>query len=49
MEVSLAIKHGMTARELATAFHPYLTNSEAIKLCAITFGKDVGRLSCCAS
>ena len=49
MEVSLAVKHGITAKELAGAFHPYLTNSEAVKLAAVTFGKDVARLSCCAS
>ncbi len=49
MEISLAIKYGITATELARAFHPYLTLSEGIKLAAISFGKDVGKLSCCAS
>ncbi len=48
MEISLAIKYGVTATELASSFHPYLTLSEAIKLAAITFRKDVGKLSCCA-
>jgi len=48
MELSLAIKHGITVTELKEAFHPYLTLSEGIKLAAISFGKDVGKLSCCA-
>ncbi|MCJ8166031.1 mercury(II) reductase [Pontibacter sp. E15-1] len=49
MQLSLAIKAGMTVAELADAFHPYLTLSEGIKLAAITFNKDVSELSCCAS
>ncbi len=49
MEVSLAIRHGITVKEIVSAFHPYLTLSEGIKLAAITFGKDVSKLSCCAS
>lgn len=48
MEVALAIRHGITVRELAAAFHPYLTLSEGIKLAALSFGKDVKKLSCCA-
>lgn len=49
MEAALAIRAGMTARELASLFHPYLTLSEGLKLAAITFGKSVAKLSCCAS
>ncbi|MEX2336712.1 MAG: mercury(II) reductase [Fulvivirga sp.] len=49
MQLSLAIKAGMTVEELADAFHPYLTLSEGVKLAAITFSKDVSELSCCAS
>jgi mercuric reductase len=49
MEVALAVRHGITTRQLADAFHPYLTLSEAVKLAAITFRKDVGQLSCCAA
>ncbi len=49
MEASLAIKYKIPVSDLARAFHPYLTMSEAIKLAAITFGKDVSKLSCCAS
>lgn len=48
MEASLAIKFGITVSELKNSFHPYLTASEGIKLAAITFGKDVAKLSCCA-
>ena len=48
MEVTLAIKYGIPVAELISTFHPYLTLSEGIKLAAITFGKDVSKLSCCA-
>lgn len=48
MELSMAIKYGITVTELKNSFHPYLTASEGIKLAAITFGKDVAKLSCCA-
>ncbi len=49
MEAALAIRHGITVGELKTAFHPYLTLSEGIKLAALSFGKDVRKLSCCAA
>lgn len=48
MEVSLAIKYGITVKELKQLFHPYLTLAEGIKLAAIGFDKDVNKLSCCA-
>ncbi|MEX2232628.1 MAG: mercury(II) reductase [Cyclobacteriaceae bacterium] len=48
-QLSMAIKYGITVKELADSFYPYLTLSEGIKLAAITFGKDVSKLSCCAS
>lgn len=48
-QLSMAIKFGVTISELAESFYPYLTLSEGIKLAAITFGKDVAKLSCCAS
>lgn len=48
MEVSLAIKYGITVKELKQMFHPYLTLSEGVKLAAISFDKDVKKLSCCA-
>ena len=49
MEISLAIRYGVTAGELAKSFHPYLTLGEAVKLAAISFGKSVEKLSCCAA
>lgn len=44
----LAIRHGMTPADLAAELFPYLTHTEALKLCAQTFTHDVARLSCCA-
>jgi mercuric reductase len=49
METALAIRHGIGVSDLASAFHPYLTQAEGIKLCAQTFGKDVAKLSCCSA
>jgi len=48
-QLSMAIKFGITVKDLAESFYPYLTMGEGIKLAAITFGKDVSKLSCCAS
>ena len=48
-QLSTAIKFGITVKDLAESFYPYLTLGEGIKLAAITFGKDVSKLSCCAS
>ncbi|GGG17180.1 mercuric reductase [Dokdonia pacifica] len=48
-QLSMAIKYGITIKDLAESFYPYLTLGEGIKLAAITFGKDVSKLSCCAS
>ncbi len=45
----LAIRHGVTAAELAATFHPYLTMVEGLKLAAQTFTRDVEKLSCCAA
>jgi mercuric reductase len=47
-QLSMAIKHGSTIKELAESLYPYLTLGEGIKLAAIAFGKDVATLSCCA-
>lgn len=46
---TLAMKFGIPVGDLATSFFPYLTQSEAIKLCAQAFTKDVSKLSCCAA
>jgi mercuric reductase len=46
--LALAIKHGMTTRELGDMIFPYLTTVEGLKLAALGFRRDVNRLSCCA-
>jgi len=48
-QLSMAIKYGITVTDLSESLYPYLTLGEGIKLAAITFGKDVSKLSCCAS
>ncbi|HVR81456.1 MAG TPA: mercury(II) reductase [Luteimonas sp.] len=45
---ALAMRAGMTVRDLADQLFPYLTMVEGLKLCAQTFFKDVTQLSCCA-
>jgi len=49
MEAAVAIRYGITVAQLAAMFHPYLTLSEGMKLAALSFGKDVNKLSCCAA
>jgi len=44
----LAIKHRLTVKDLAETLFPYLTTVEGLKLAALSFGKDVALLSCCA-
>ncbi len=44
-----AVKAGMTTRDMADTWAPYLTMAEALKLAAQTFHLDVAKLSCCAS
>lgn len=48
MEASLMIRFGLSTREVARHFHPYLTQGEAVKLALLGFDKDVEALSCCA-
>lgn len=48
MELSLMIRYKLPISEIAKELHPYLTLSEAVKLAAQTFDKDVKSLSCCA-
>lgn len=47
-QATLAVKHGMTLEEIAGMIHVYPTMSEALKLVAQSFSRDVSRLSCCA-
>ncbi len=48
-QLSMAIKYGITIKDLAESFYPYLTLGEGIKLAALTFNKDISKLSCCAT
>ena len=45
---ALAISHGMTVQQLADTIFPYLTTVEGLKLAALSFDKELARLSCCA-
>ncbi len=44
-----AIRAGMTVQDLADTWAPYLTMSEALRLAAQAFSRDVTKLSCCAA
>jgi mercuric reductase len=44
-----AIRARMTVTDLAGTWAPYLTMSEALRLAAQAFRRDIGRLSCCAA
>lgn len=48
-EAAMALRFGATTDDLADLIHVYPTMAEALKLVAISFTKDVNRLSCCAS
>ncbi len=48
-EATLAIRFGLTVQDIIETFHPYLTMVEGLKLAALTFEKDVAKLSCCAA
>jgi len=48
-EATLAVRLGLRLRDLVETFHPYLTMVEGLKLAALTFEKDVTKLSCCAT
>ncbi len=48
-EPALAVKFGLTIEDITSTFHPYLTLSEAVKLAAQAFDRDVAKLSCCAA
>ncbi len=45
---TLAVKFGLTVSDLTETLAPYLTMAEGLKLTALTFNKDVDKLSCCA-
>lgn len=48
-EATLTIRFGLTVQDVADIFHPYLTMVEGLKLAALTYKKDVSKLSCCAT
>jgi mercuric reductase len=45
---ALAIRQRLTVDDLAETIFPYLTTVEGLKLAALSFDKDVAKLSCCA-
>ncbi|MEO5580418.1 MAG: mercury(II) reductase [Gemmatimonadaceae bacterium] len=47
-EAALAIRFGLTARDISGTLHPYLTWAESMKLAAQGFTMDITKLSCCA-
>jgi len=46
-EVAIAVKFGLTIDNIIDTVHVFPTLSEAIKLVAQSFRKDIGKLSCC--
>jgi mercuric reductase len=45
---TLAVKFGLKVSDLTGTLFPYLTQVEGLKLTALSFTKDVEKLSCCA-
>ena len=48
-EAAMALRFGATTEDFIDLIHVYPTMAEALKIVAISFTKDVNRLSCCAS
>ncbi len=48
-EAAMALRFGATTDDFIDMVHVYPTMAEALKIVAISFTKDVNRLSCCAS
>ncbi len=46
---AMALRFGTTTDDFIDLIHVYPTVAETLKLVAISFTKDVNRLSCCAS
>ncbi|MFQ5553165.1 MAG: mercury(II) reductase [Thermoplasmata archaeon] len=46
-EAVLAVKHGLTIDDLIDTVHVFPTQTEALKLVALSFYRDVARLPCC--
>lgn len=47
-EATMAVRYDLTLQDLRETMHPYLTFAEGLKLAAMSFDKDVSKLSCCA-
>jgi mercuric reductase len=47
-EATMAVRYELTLQDLRDTMHPYLTFAEGLKLAAMSFDKDVTKLSCCA-
>jgi mercuric reductase len=47
-EAAMALRFGATVRDFVDMVHVFPTIAEALKLVALSFEKDVTRLSCCA-
>jgi mercuric reductase len=47
-EAAMALRFGATAHDFIDMIHVYPTMAEALKIVALSFFKDVQRLSCCA-
>ena len=48
-EAAMALRFGATTGDFIDLIHAFPTMAEALKLVALSFTKDVNRLSCCAS
>ncbi len=48
-EAAMALRFGATTDDFIDLIHVYPTMAEALRLVAISFTRDVNRLSCCAS
>jgi mercuric reductase len=48
-EAAMALRFGATTDDFIDLIHVYPTMAEALKLVALSFTKDVNRLSCCAT
>ncbi len=46
-EAALAVKHGLTIDDIIDVVHVFPTHSEMVKLVAVSFYRDVSKLSCC--
>jgi mercuric reductase len=47
-EAAMGIRLGATVQDFVGMLHIYPTMSEALKIVALSFTKDVSKLSCCA-